>query len=778
MTDVLARRRASGRPRPGDTEVGHDRDDRLTRNANALVLSGILTSGLGFAFWVVAARVLSTDDVGTGTALVAALVLLANVSTLGLRNALPRFIPIAGPTTGRLVLRSYLVCAIVAVTLAAAFVAGVGLWADDLTLLQDDLLGGLGFAVAAAGWTIFILQDSVLTGLRRAGWVPIENLIYAVAKIGLLVFVVSTGPWALLLAWSVPAVALLPPLNGLVFRSLIPQHERDVAPAGDLVGRPFDWRSLTRFSAGEYAADVVKNVGAEGVVLVVLAVVGATQSAALFFAITITASLQLVTSNIVNAFVAEAAARPSAFDSLLRRSAVHAARLVVPAALFGALVAPLALSVFGSEYAANGTTVLRLLLLALIPQIGISLAIGVARFERRVGRVVALAFGTSVAPLAGALLLAPRYGVVAVGSAVLVGNIVLLAILVVTTFRRRLSRSAAAAVVPRAIAVRDALRHRRRVRAVGSILDELDAVHTTGDSLTPRRAIRNTNDVVVIVVDHPTNPRVIKIALSQAAAYGLHAHANALRTLHSAGEVLRLTVADVLPTLLETGTVVGHDYVIESKRPGLAPLVADHGTLAAIARSLGGLHRLTSARTTVGEALIVSLVDEPVGVLASDSRLGEHGAAFAALRSRLDRAFRGRSLLMARTHGDSWLGNVLVETDADGVTVTGIIDWEDSQAIGLPDVDLAHLWLSTQEDGIAAATLRVLEAPTFVDIVGSWAGPTPNPTLPGGPVVLLAWLAHVASGLERASRFGLGRVWLDENVRPVLDAIGDRAGSR
>ena len=36
-------------------------------------------------------------------------------------------------------------------------------------------------------WCVFSLQDAVLTGMRQAVWLPLENGVYGLAKIGLLV---------------------------------------------------------------------------------------------------------------------------------------------------------------------------------------------------------------------------------------------------------------------------------------------------------------------------------------------------------------------------------------------------------------------------------------------------------------------------------------------------------------------------------------------------------------------------------------------------------------
>ena len=59
----------------------------------------------------------------------------------------------------------------------------------------------------------------------------------------------------------------------------------------------------------------------------------------------------------------------------------------------------------------------------------------------------------------------------------------------------------------------------------------------------------------------------------------------------------------------------------------------------------------------------------------------------------------------------------------------------------------------------------------FADLVGA-CGRTPlNPDLPAALIVTLAWLSHVANGIERSSTFSLGRLWVSRNVTPVLDLL-------
>lgn len=67
-------------------------------------------------------------------------------------------------------------------------------------------------------------QDSALTGLRQALWIPLENTTFAIVKIVLLIsLAASFQAVGIFASWNVP-VLLLIPINLLIFKWLIPRH--------------------------------------------------------------------------------------------------------------------------------------------------------------------------------------------------------------------------------------------------------------------------------------------------------------------------------------------------------------------------------------------------------------------------------------------------------------------------------------------------------------------------------------------------------------------------
>lgn len=365
----------------------------LYRNGYALVLNTVVSGGLGLAFWVIAARSYSTAAVGVCAALIAAMTLIGDLSHLNLKGALNRFLPAAGAASTRFALRSYAVALAVAAAAAAAFVAGIEVWSPELAVLHRRPELAALFILGAMGWTVFVLQDSVLTGIRRAAWVPADNLLFAVGKLVVLVALVAAVPtYGIFVAWSLPVLLLTIPVNILIFRWLMPAHVRETCGRTQVVPP----RDVASYVAADYFAYLVWTATQGLLPLVILNVLGPEQNAYYFLAWTMAYSLYLISSSMGNALLAEASLRPEALWPLSRQAVVESARLVLPATAAVVIGAPLILSAVGQDYAAEGTTVLRLLALSAIPFIIVSAFVKARSVQRRMRSVVAAEVWVSV----------------------------------------------------------------------------------------------------------------------------------------------------------------------------------------------------------------------------------------------------------------------------------------------------------------------------------------------------------------------------------------------
>ncbi|MEK8143553.1 hypothetical protein NKH18_20340 [Streptomyces sp. M10(2022)] len=65
------------------------------------------------------------------------------------------------------------------------FLLTLDLWGDSYAPL-GTLSAGLVFTGSCVAWAVLTLQDGVLTGLRKAVWVPVGNAVFSIGKLLLL----------------------------------------------------------------------------------------------------------------------------------------------------------------------------------------------------------------------------------------------------------------------------------------------------------------------------------------------------------------------------------------------------------------------------------------------------------------------------------------------------------------------------------------------------------------------------------------------------------------
>jgi len=398
----------------------------MYRTGYYLILGTGASGVLGVAFWALAARTYSAHVVGLMAAAVSAIALISGICSLGLSAVLVRYLPVAGPSGRPLVARSYALTILLSFLVAGAAALTTDIWSPSLGFLGEDLWP-LAFALSTAAMTTFTLQDSVLTGLHRASWIPLENTLYAAAKLVLLALLAGLLPFAgLFVAWNLPLLPAVVVVNYLIFRRLIPQMSKE----GGL-----DRRKVIAMAAGNYGGNLLGLLGNMYLPILVANRTSAAEAAYFYVPWMISLTVELVALNMMTSLTVEAALDMPRLRQLSRQALKQSMRLVVPVAALTALLAPLGLLVFGREYADEGTTLLRLLALGAIPNVIAALGAGVARIEHRGWIVTAIQGFQLVFVVALSAVLLPSVGITAIGIAWTGCQFLLAAALLVTILR-------------------------------------------------------------------------------------------------------------------------------------------------------------------------------------------------------------------------------------------------------------------------------------------------------------------------------------------------------
>ncbi len=390
----------------------------LLRNAYALVLNSGLNSLVGLVYWTLASHRYPLTVVGENVALISALQTLSTFAQLDMASALIKFLPLMRSGAARAIRLTYAVSAGASLVLGAGFVLLAPSVSHNWAFLRGNGLV-LPLCVAVAAWGIFSIQDGALTGLRRTTVVPVENVLYGLAKLVLLVALASVLPrWGLFASWTLPLIAAGAAVNWLIFRRYLPAHERQPRADELVPDRP----TIVRYMAFDYGVGLLGTLTTMALPLLVVTVIGAAANARFYLAWVVVAMLDAIAMSLGTSLLVEGSYDPGRLLHYGRQVLRRTMGVLVPVVAVTELVAPLALEVFGRSYAAGATTTLRLLAVGLVPRAAVTVYCSLARVRGHVGRIFAVVAWSTLLSLGLAVVLGHRFGLPGFATGWLVGQ--------------------------------------------------------------------------------------------------------------------------------------------------------------------------------------------------------------------------------------------------------------------------------------------------------------------------------------------------------------------
>lgn len=383
----------------------------IARTSSHLASSTILTSILGLLFWSLATRQYSAEEVGLGSAEISAAMLVATAAQLNLGVVLTRYLPTAGRFSPWILRRAYAVVLALSVMGAAAFEI-LGL-APDTGYWQSDVL----FLVAVPCLALFAIQDMALVSLGASRIIPIENLLFSLAKVLLIpVLAVTTFASGVFLAWVIPAGLAVLVVTGYIARRFLPSHVEASSQSVPLPPRQILWRTVS----WQYLAGLANQAYKSGVPLVIAAVVGLQANGYFTVPWMIFISFATLILNVLVSFQYHTrrgeAVTPTVFRSILR--------ILGGLAGIGSLVvvvaAPLILRIVAPGYGEETVGLLRLLGAA-VPMLAVwSFFLSFVWLENRLSRLALYNGVVSASLIAMTTCAAGAMGATGAGWAVLV----------------------------------------------------------------------------------------------------------------------------------------------------------------------------------------------------------------------------------------------------------------------------------------------------------------------------------------------------------------------
>jgi O-antigen/teichoic acid export membrane protein len=410
--------------------AGRLRNDHLVRNSLYIILSTGIQAGLGFAFWIVAARLFSAVDVGRASSLISATSLVSFLALLGLNSTFIRFLPTEA-NKNVLITAGVALVAACAAAIGLVFILLTPVIAPKLAFVAHNPLLVVGFALLGAAATVNLLTDSIFIAARRAGYnAVIDGGVGALTKLILCVALVGTGAYGLFSA-SVGGLAAAA-LASLLLMMKVLGWRPSLQSARHALG------PLLRFSGANYLGNVCNMLPTLIVPLIVLDRIGVEAAAYYFVAFQTATLLYSGAGAVEQAFLAEGAYSGAVGRRLRWRSLSLVMLLCVPAGLVLAVAAHWIMLAFGTKYSLHATTALVVLATAAVPMGAINWLVTMLRLASKLRAIVLSNLVYVAAISAMAWFLAPR-GLTAVCAAWPIGALlasVTAGVAVVTTVPR------------------------------------------------------------------------------------------------------------------------------------------------------------------------------------------------------------------------------------------------------------------------------------------------------------------------------------------------------
>jgi O-antigen/teichoic acid export membrane protein len=365
----------------------------------ALIAAKVITMGLGFAFWVLAARLFSPHEVGVAAGVVAAMMLCTQLALLGVGSAFITHFPAVQRQPAALLDTSLSFVAVLGVVWGGAFLVIAGSLLHQLDVAASHPLFALLFVGACVFGTVGILLDQVATALRRGDQALIRNVAFALCTVGTLALLAVAGAahsaQTIFVPWALAGLAACLVGAGQLRRALPRYRPR---PGGD------------RRIAGELVTAGLPNYAltlserAPGLVLPVLVAELLTPAAnATWYAVWMMAwVVYIVPIQVGMTIFAEAAHDPGELRAAVRRGVLSSLAVGTAGALVLGAGAELALSILGPHYASEGAAPLRVLLLALPPLTLVQAYFSSCRARRALGEAIVTGWLTALASVATA----------------------------------------------------------------------------------------------------------------------------------------------------------------------------------------------------------------------------------------------------------------------------------------------------------------------------------------------------------------------------------------
>lgn len=402
------------------------------KNSLYLLVGSLATAGFGFVFWIIAARLFDAPTVGVATVLVSLSTLISLLSLAGFDSSFVRFLP-KSQRKNEYINSGIIVSTLLSIVLSGIFLTFTYFTTPDLRSIVGDPFIILLFTLLTVASSLNLLTNSIFLAFREARYIVIINMIFNVVKVILPFAFIAYGSVGIFTAAGVAqAVGLL-----VSFYYMYKQY--DYRPKFHVDTAAL--RQTFSYTFGVYVGSVLNLLPPTLLPLIITQQIGSASTAYYYMAFNIVTIIFTVAYSAMQSAFAESSHDESALKSNVLRGVKSSMIFTIPAIIMSLLLGGYVLSVFGHEYAEAATPLLWIMSISAI----------IVTLYSALGAVLKIAHDTksfiltnivyASVIIGGSYLLMPSYGLLGIGYAWIIGNMlaVIVGVLCHLKFRRSMN---------------------------------------------------------------------------------------------------------------------------------------------------------------------------------------------------------------------------------------------------------------------------------------------------------------------------------------------------
>ena len=387
----------------------------LYKNSIYLIASTFLGAGMGFIFWIIAARLYSVEDFGLASAMISAIGLISSLSILGLNIGLIRFLPEIKDKAS-LIGTCMIIVTVVSLLLSLVFLLGVNLWAQPLAIIRErPILTLLFILFCVLPSNNNLLRMGVFIGFREAKYSFIQTVVIFMRILALPIFV-ALGAVGIFISFGITSIFAY--IVGIYILYKIYNYKIKFFVNKKIL------KVILPYSVGNYLAALLASLPTYVLPILVVNVLGAKTNAYFYVAWMVSYLLLTISENVSTSLLAEGSYNQEKLYIISKKAFKFSSLIVIVLAVLIFSFGNYVLLIFGKQFEQESFQLLRILIIANMFYIINSIYIAVKRVEKNIREIIYLYGFLSFFTIINSYILIQYIGLAGVGIAWLLSNII------------------------------------------------------------------------------------------------------------------------------------------------------------------------------------------------------------------------------------------------------------------------------------------------------------------------------------------------------------------